>query len=105
MNGGDGGLIMKALFSTILLLLIVSQYSHANYIDKAIAKALLRSVPYVITNYPIIVSSIVLVMFHKQFCSLLADNEVTRLMGEYPVVSFVVGLVALKIVLTVIGSS
>lgn len=96
---------MKALFPAILVLATMATPSHANDLDRAIAKIALKSAIHTVTNYPIIVSAIALILFRKQICNLLADNEITRLIGEHPVISFAVGLVALEIALRVMGSS
>jgi len=96
---------MKALFPAILFLLVIATPSHANNLDKAIAIAALKGIAHVVTNYPIIVSAIAILLFRKQIFELLSDNEVTRLIGEYPIISLAVGLAALKVVLCVIGSS
>lgn len=96
---------MRIQYSASLLLLIIALPSHANYFDRLIAKNVCKSAVYVVTQYPIIFSTIAIVLFRHELCRLLADSSLVRLMGEFPKTSFVIGLIALEIAAMVISSS
>jgi len=90
----------RALIGSLMLLALLQRPMpcRAGWAEQIVAKIVMGSAKYILTYHPVIVASIVIFIFRHELMHVVGDN-VTFLIGEYPVISFILGLGVLKVVI------